>query len=220
VISPLLSNVFLHSVLDEWFAEQVQVRLRGPSTLVRFCDDFVMVFAHKEDAQRVLTVLGKRLEKFGLQLHPDKTRLVDFRPVRNTTGATQDTLPTNFVFLGFIQVWGLSRKGSRVVRQFTAKERFARSLKAATHQCKKMMHWPLADQYARLCRMLQGHYGYFGITGNYRRLSWLHKEVQRVWYRWLRRRTSKHHLNWDRFGKVLKRFVLPIPRIIHQYANP
>lgn len=219
VISPLLSNVFLHSVLDEWFSEQVQARLRGPSTLVRFCDDFVMAFAHKGDAQRVLSVLGKRLGRFGLQLHPEKTRLIDFRPSRNSAEAAE-MLPTNFVFLGFIHVWGVARSGSRVVRQFTAKDRFARSLKACAQQCRKMMHWPLAEQYARLCRMLQGHYGYFGITGNYRRLAWLHNEVKRVWYRWLRRRTSKHHLNWDRFGRVLQRFVLPIPRIIHQYANP
>jgi retron-type reverse transcriptase len=141
VISPCLSNIFLHYVLDEWFVHDVQPRLLGRSTLVRYADDFVMLFANREDAERVLTVLAKRLGKYGLQLHPDKTRLVDFRPHRPDGG--DGTTATSFTFLGFVHVWGRSRKGSVVVRQYTAKERFARTLRAIYAQCRTMRHWLL-----------------------------------------------------------------------------
>ena len=218
-ISPILSNVFLHHVMDEWFTREVQPRLRGPSTLVRFCDDFVMLFAHRVDAERVLAVLGKRLGRFGLQLHPGKTRLVNFRPVRDSAASVAETLPTTFVFLGFLHVWSVSRKGNKVMRQFTAKDRLARSLKRFNQQCRGMMHWPLNAQHDRLCQMLKGHYAYFGITGNFRRLKRLHRMVTRVWRKWLSRRSWKSNLNWQRFGRVLERFALPVPRIVHRYAT-
>lgn len=218
VISPIMSNAFLHHVVDDWFTCEVQRRLRGPSRLVRFCDDFVMLFAHKEDAERVLSVLGKRLGRFGLELHPDKTRLVDFRPTREPSGDGEGALPTSFVFLGFVHVWGVSRRGNKVVRQLTAKERFARTLKTFNQQCRVMLHWPLKAQHVRLCRMLKGHYGYFGITGNYRRLIRLHNEVRRVWRRRLARRSSKSYMTWERFARVLARLALPLPRIVHRYV--
>ena len=217
VISPILSNVFLHHVIDQWYTEQVRPRLQGPSTLVRFCDDFVMCFTHKTDAERVRAVLAKRLGKFGLQLHPEKTRLVDFRPWRSAReqGAT---LPTTFNFLGFTHVWGKSRKGNAVVRQLTAKDRLARSLKAVNQRCKRMRHWPIRDQHQRLCRMLKGHYAYFGITGNFKRLVQLHHQVRRLWRKWLSRRSTKSWVAWDRFTRMLERFALPLPRIVHPYA--
>jgi RNA-directed DNA polymerase len=218
VISPILSNVFLHHVIDEWFTQQVQPRLRGPSTLVRFCDDFVMLFAHKDDAQRVLVVLGKRLGRFGLQLHPEKTRLVDFRPERVPHEGGEVTLPTTFSFLGFSHVWGKSRRGSAVVRQLTAKDRLARSLKAINQRCRLMRHWSLDAQHDRLCRMLKGHYAYFGITGNFRRLVLLHHEVRRLWRKWLSRRSSKSYVTWEQYERVLQRFALPPPRIVHRYT--
>jgi group II intron reverse transcriptase/maturase len=221
VISPILSNVFLHHVIDQWYTEQVRPRLRGPSTLVRFCDDFVMCFTHKADAERVLAVLAvldKRLGKFGLQLHPDKTRLVDFRPRRSERDIEESTLPTTFNFLGFTHVWGKSRKGAVVVRQLTAKDRLARSLKAINQRCKRMLHWPLRAQHQRLCRMLKGHYAYFGITGNFKRLTLLHYQVRRVWQKWLSRRSSKSYVKWARYERMLERFALPPPRIVHAYA--
>lgn len=218
VISPILSNVVLHHVLDEWFAQQVQPRLRGPSTLVRYCDDFVMLFAHRVDADRVQAVLGKRLARFGLQLHPDKTRLVDFRPRRVAHTSEDLTLPTSFNFLGFVHVWGTSRKGNAVVRQFTAKERLARSLKAFNQQCRLMRHWPLDMQHERLCQMLKGHYGYFGISGNIRRLGHLRFHVRRLWRGWLSRRSWKSFLSWERYERLLQRFPLPTPRIVHRYT--
>lgn len=214
-----MSNVFLHHVIDQWYTEQVCPRLRGPSTLVRFCDDFVMLFAHKVDAERVLVVLGKRLGKFGLQLHPDKTRMVDFRPGRSTDEQAESTLPTTFNFLGFTHVWGKSRKGKAVVRQLTAKDRLARSLKAINQRCKRMRDWPLSAQHRRLCRVLNGHYAYFGITGNYKRVRLVHHQVRRLWQKWLSRRSSKSYVQWARFERMLDRFALPSPRIVHRYAG-
>jgi RNA-directed DNA polymerase len=219
VISPILSNVFLHHVIDLWYTEQVRPRLRGSSTLVRFCDDFVMCFMHKVDAERALAVLDKRLGKFGLQLHPDKTRLVDFRPRRSACEPEESTLPTTFNFLGFTHVWGDSRKGNAVVRQLTAKDRLARSLKAINQRCKRMRHWPLRAQHQRLCRVLKGHYAYFGISGNYKRLRLLHQCVRRLWHRWLSRRSSKSYVWWERYLRMLERFALPSPKIVHAYAD-
>jgi RNA-directed DNA polymerase len=180
VISPLLANVYLHYVLDEWFAQQVQPRLRGPSTLVRYCDDFVALFAYKDDAERVLEVLGKRLGKYGLQLHPDKTRMVDFRfRDRAPHEGEASTMATIFDFLGFTHVWARSRKGKALVQQQTAKARLARAIKAIDRQCRVMRHWPLREQHQRLCQMLRGHYAYYGISGNSKRLGNLHERVQR-----------------------------------------
>jgi len=218
VISPILSNVFLHHVIDQWYTEQVRPRLRGPSTLVRFCDDFVMCFMHKADAERVLAVLDKRVGRFGLQLHPDKTRLVDFRPRQSVGEIEESTLPTTFNFLGFTHVWGHSRRGSAVVRQLTAKDRLARSLKAINQRCKRMRHWPLRAQHQRLCRALKGHYAYFGISGNYKRLRLLHQCVRRLWHRWLSRRSSKSYVLWERYLRMLERFALPSPKIVHAYV--
>jgi RNA-directed DNA polymerase len=220
VISPCLANVFLHYVLDEWFADQVQPRLRGPSTLVRFADDFVAVFACKDDAERVLRVLGKRMGKYGLELHPVKTRLVDFRIKKTPTTADGGTaLATIFHFLGFVHVWGRSRKGNTVVRQQTAKDRFARALKAINEKCRRMRHEPLPEQHRQLSQTLKGHFAYFGISGNSKRLSALCYYARRIWRTWLSRRSTKSQVSWARFSQIEARFPLPQPRIVHNYAG-
>ena len=220
VISPCLANVFLHYVLDEWFAAEVQPRLRGPSTLVRFADDFVVILAHKDDAERVMRVLEKRLGKYGLELHPDKTRMIDFR-FQPQSGHDDDQKPlaTTFNFLGFTHVWVTSEKGRAVVRQFTAKDRVARTLKTINRVCRSMRTRPLRDQHQRLCRMLKGHYAYFGISGNYERLATLPYQVARIWRKWLSRRSNKRSLPWVAFAGILKLFPLPQPRIVHRYAK-
>jgi hypothetical protein len=217
VISPALSNVFLHYVLDEWFAQQVQPRLRGSSTLVRYCDDFVMLFACRADAERVHAVLGKRLARFGLELHPDKTRLIDFRPPAERMGAEM-TLPTTFTFLGFSHFWGHSRKGKAVVRQRTAKDRLARTLTAINQQCQRMRHWPLAEQHRRLCQMLTGHFAYFGISGNSQRLAAVLHQTRRIWRKWLSRRSWTSYVTWVQFVRLVATYPLPSPRIVHRYA--
>ena len=217
VISPMLSNVFLHYVLDEWFATQVQPRLRGISALIRYCDDFVILFAHTEDAERVHAVLGKRLGRFALQLHPEKTRLIDFRPRAEHTGA-ESTLPTSFTFLGFVHLWGKTRSGKTTMWQRTAKDRLARTLKAINQQCRFMRSWPLAEQQRRLSRMLEGHFAYLGITGNYRRLAAVVHQTRRLWRKWLSRRSWKSYVTWAQFLRLAETYPLPAPRIVHRYA--
>jgi RNA-directed DNA polymerase len=219
VISPCLSNIFLHHVLDEWFEHEVRPRLAGRCTLVRFADDAVMAFEDVLDAKRVLGVLGKRLARYGLTLHPDKTRFVDFRNTRSNGTSHPETDGTSFTFLGFTHIWGKSRAGKNVVRLVTAKNRFARALAAVTAWCQINRHQPIPDQHAHLTAMMRGHYAYYGITGNFRRISWYARQVARVWQKWLSRRDRESRLHWRRFTTLLTRYPLPAARIVHRYTT-
>jgi RNA-directed DNA polymerase len=218
VISPCLSNIFLHHVLDEWFELEVRPRLKGGCTLVRFADDAVMAFENFLDAKRVLGVLGKRFARYGLSLHPDKTRFVDFRNNRPDGTNHPETNGTSFTFLGFTHIWGKSRAGKNVVRQVTAKNRYARALAAVTDWCRHNRHQPIPDQHAHLTAMMRGHYAYYGITGNFRRLSWYAHQVARIWQKWLSRRDRGSRLHWDQFTALRKRHPLPAARIAHRYT--
>ena len=212
VISPMLSNIFLHHVLDEWFEHVARPRLRGRCQLVRYADDFVIAFEDRHDGERVLDVLGKRLGRYGLTLHATKTRYVDFRPNR-PKGRDGTAMATTFDFLGFTHVWGRSRRGRNLVRQITAKSRFARALKSVHEWCKSHRHWPMSAQHAYLCRVIRGHCAYYGLTGNSKRLSWFRRQVGRIWRTWLSRRDRLRRLNWDRMNEVLRRHPLPPARI-------
>jgi RNA-directed DNA polymerase len=216
VVSPCLSNIFLHYVLDEWFENEVKPRLKGNSTLVRFADDAVMAFADFHDAKRVLDVLGKRLARYGLTLHPDKTRFVDFRSYRSDGKDHPEADGSSFTFLGFCHVWGKSRRGKNVVRQVTAKQRYARALAAVTEWCRKHRHLPIPEQHTQLVAKMRGHYAYYGISGNFRRLRWYVHEVAGIWHKWLARRGS--NLNWTQFQALLTRHPLPAARIVHRYT--
>jgi group II intron reverse transcriptase/maturase len=216
VISPMLANIYLHYVLDGWFEDEVRPRLRGTCTLIRFADDFVMTFKNHCDAQRVLDVLSKRFERYGLTLHPDKTRFIDFRPER--PGGTQPGCKEPpFDFLGFTHTWGKSQKGKNVVRQRTAKSRLARALVAVNDWCRNNRHRPLPDQHVRLSAKLRGHYAYYGITGNRQQLGRFFRQVTRTWRKWLARRSRSHRLPWGRFTALLERYPLPSARIVHRY---
>jgi len=217
VISPMLANIFLHHVLDQWFAIEVRPRMAGPCTLVRFADDFVMTFKNHHDAKRVMEVLGKRLGRFGLTLHPDKTRFIDFRPAR-PGGTHADGRAPSFDFLGFTHSWMKSQKGKNVVRQRTAKSRLARALVAVNDWCRKNRHQPVADQQAKLSAKLVGHYAYYGITGNIEHLGRYFKQVTRAWKKWLERRTRGQPLTWAVFSALLERHPLPRPRIVRSYV--
>jgi hypothetical protein len=218
VVSPCLSNVFLHHVLDEWFATEVAPRLKGASTLVRFADDAVMAFANLDDAKRVLAVLGKRLGRFGLTLHPDKTRLVDFRPQQTESTRHPQTDGTTFDFLGLTHVWGRSRRGKDMVLQVTAKSRFARALAAVSDWCRTHRHWSIRDQHRHLSSMMRGHFAYYGVGGNSQRLRWFANQVMRLWQKWLSRRDRQNVFQWTRFNEMLKRHPLPSPKIFHPYV--
>jgi group II intron reverse transcriptase/maturase len=213
-ISPMLSNIYLHTVLDEWFESEVKPRLKGRAFLIRFADDFVMGFELESDARRVWSVLPKRFGKYGLALHPDKTRLLDFRSPARTKK------PGTFQFLGFTHYWGESRQGRSVIKRKTAKDRLARTLMRMEQWCKKYRHLPMMMQYRALNQKLRGHYGYFGITGNFRCLNQVLERTRRIWFRWLRRRTrGGRGMTWERFGALTESiFRLALPRVVHSYA--
>ena len=218
VISPMLSNIYLHDVLDQWFENEVKPRMAGPCTLVRFADDFVMTFKNHHDAKRVLEVLGKRLERYGLTLHPDKTRFIDFRPERSG-GTHPDCKGPPFDFLGFTHTWARSQKGKKVVRQRTAKSRLGRALRAVNDWCRVNRHQPIRWQHARLSARLVGHYAYYGITGNMWQLRRYLRQTTRLWKKWLERRTRSQPIPWDRFNDFLARHPLPRTTIIHRYTT-
>ena len=210
VISPLLSNIYLHYVLDLWFEHEVKPRLAGRAALIRFADDFVIVFQSKTDAERVMRVLPKRFAKYGLSIHPDKTRLVRFAPSRNGTAK-----PGTFDFLAFTHYWGKSRRGTWVVKRKTAKSRLRRAMTATWQWCRKSRHRPLPEQHAALCRKLRGHYGYYGITGNHRSLTLYWQRVRQAWQYWLNRRNRENRMPWERFLGLLTYYPLPTPRVVH-----
>jgi RNA-directed DNA polymerase len=216
VISPVLSNIYLHKVLDEWFETTVKPRLQGAAFLIRFADDFVLVFQLEKDARRVLEVLPKRFGRYGLDLHPDKTRLVRFeRPSRKAESgkAQPQKEPRSFDFLGFTHFWEKSRRGQWTVKRKTASDRITRFLRKLNLWCQGYRHAPMAWQHIQLCHKLRGHFGYYGITGNSRSLGSLHYRAVRIWRKWLSRRSRTSRVTWERFNLLLKRYPLPSPRI-------
>jgi len=216
VISPLLANIYLHDVLDEWFVREVRPTLGGDAAMVRYADDLVVLFQHKQDAERFLEALSIRFGKYGLTLHPDKTRLVSFlRPDR--VGNDHDR-PGTFNLLGFTHYWALSRKNNWVVKQRTAKDRFSRALRRLREWCRWHRHDPLETQHITLTKKLNGHYAYYGITSNFDRIAQFFHMAEHVWRKALARR-SQQRLPWVKMQKLLERFPLPAPRIVHQYGT-
>ena len=218
VISPMLANVYLHYVLDKWFEQEVKPRLRGRAFFIRYADDLVMGFACEDDARRVLEVLPKRFGKYGLTLHPDKTRLVPFgRPSGSRTKAAsgQSDKPGTFEFLGFTHYWGRSRNGYWVVKRKTASSRLSRALARIAAWCRINRHRPVAEQHQTLGQKLRGHFAYFGITGNSEALRRFRHEVARIWRKWLSRRRRRGPLSWLRFTELLKRYPLPPALVVH-----
>lgn len=212
VISPLLGNVYLHEVLDTWIDQVVRPRLRGRAFMVRYADDAVLGFEREEDARRVLAVLPKRFGKYGLRLHPDKTRLADFR---RPGGSDRPRSGRSFDMLGFTHFWGRSRQGRWIVKRKTAKDRFSRALQRIGHWCRVHRHWRVADQQAALNLKLRGHYAYYGVTGNGRALGRFHRQTERLWRKWLNRRSRAALMYWARFRRLLSRYPLAPPRVVH-----
>ena len=215
VISPLLANVYLHEVLDVWWERDVRPRMSGRTGLVRYADDFVLLFEKEEDARRVEAVLSKRFEKYGLKLHPEKTRLLKFKPPDSPPPSGDGGAGSSFDLLGFTHFWAKSRKGKWVVKCKTMSSRLSRTLKRISTWCSVHRHLPIKEQHAALSRKLRGHDAYYGITGNARALSMLRPLVQRIWHKWLSRRSWKAALNWARMNRLLEVFPLPPPRVVH-----
>jgi group II intron reverse transcriptase/maturase len=218
VISPLLANIYLHYVLDEWWYQEVKPRLKGRAFLIRYADDFVIGFENEADARRVLEVLPKRFGKYGLTVHPDKTRLVPFqrpRPSGAADGRGPGQGPGWFDFLGFTHYWGPSRKGKPTVKRRTAVSRLRRFTKALGQWCRRNRHRTVVEQHQMLSRKLLGHYSYYGITGNYTLLDRVKQIVVRVWQKWLARRSWRGRFRWADLIALLERMPLPAPRVVH-----
>ncbi len=217
VVSPLLSNIYLHHVMDMWFETVVKPRMKGKIFIVRFADDMVAGFSNKQDALRVMNVLPKRFAKFGLTVHPEKTTLVRFERPWNDNPKPDKDIGT-FDLLGFTHYWAKSKRGNWVVKRKTACKRLRTKIKDITEWCKKNMHLPVREQHRTLCSKLRGHYHYYGITGNYRSLSSFRRAVVQAWFKWLNRRTRKGQRTWDSFNDFLEHLPLPQPKIYHSYV--
>jgi group II intron reverse transcriptase/maturase len=215
VISPLLANVYLHEVLDVWFEQEVRPRLDGSASLIRYADDGTMVFARETDARRVMNVLAKRFARYGLTLHPEKTKLIDFRrPTGNGKG------PGSFDMLGFTHFWGRSQKGKAVVQRKTSRGRFGRALQRVAEWCRRNRHRPVREQHKTLVAKVRGHYNYFGVTGNSRALVRFGYEVRCVWRKWLNRRSNRARVTWERFNLLLSRYPFPLPYFAPSVKRP
>lgn len=212
VISPLLSNIFLHHVLDEWYVKAVKPRLQGRSFLIRFADDFVIGCELEEDAKRIMEVLPKRFAEFNLTIHPEKTTLVSFRkPGRKDQSKGNGT----FDFLGFTHYWAKSRRGFWVIKRRTSKKRVRRTRKRLWVWCRNNRHTPFRDQFRILCQKIRGHFQYYGIRGNFQKLASIHRFAGKAWRYWLSRRGGKKRIPWDKFNQMLEKHPLPKPRIVH-----
>jgi RNA-directed DNA polymerase len=211
-LSPLLGNVYLHTVLDRWFAEEVRPRLRGKATFIRYADDGVFGFERQDDAERVMAVLSKRMERFGLTLHPEKTRLLDFRRPSRSRGEGRS--PTTFDFLGFCWYYRRTRKGSWTVACKTRRARLVRAIQRVYGWCRRNRHLPVREQHVQLVRRVQGHINYFGVNGNIISLRRFVYQVERSWHKWLNRRSQRARLDWERFQDLLKSLPLPRARIV------
>lgn len=212
VISPILSNIFLHYVLDDWFVKDAKPRMKGRVFITRFADDFIIGCEYENDAKRLLDVLPKRFARFGLELHPTKTILVPFnRPKPGDPGKENGT----FDFLGFTHYWAKSRKGYWVIKRKTARKKFRRTVKSLWVWCRKNRHEPFIWQYKTLCSKLRGHNQYYGIRGNHRMLMRTLHYTRRAWRYWLSKRCSKGYINWEKFKLLMEKFPFPNPRIVH-----
>jgi len=210
VISPLLSNIFLHYVLDDWFAQEVKPRTKGKCFIMRWADDFIIGFQLETDAGRVKEVLPKRFNRFGLELHPDKTALINFgRPPMTAKGLQKSG---TFDFLGFTYYWGRSLKGYPVIKKKTARKRLNRYLKMTWKWCKENRHEPIREQYRTLCAKLRGYYQYFGVRSNYKAIEAAYEYTERAWRYWLSRRSHKGTVLFETLRET---FPLPKPRIVH-----
>jgi RNA-directed DNA polymerase len=202
-------------VIDKWFDNQVKPRMLGKAHMVRWADDIILIFQKEEDARRVHNVLPKRFAKYGLTIHPDKTRITEFRQ----PGRSDRTGKGNFDYLGFTHYWCKSRKGNWVIKRKTASKSLQRSLRAIMQWCRENRHETIRDQHQALKLKLKGHYQYYGITSNFRCLVGFLYSVKRIWQKWLNRRSQKKSLKWDGYARILELNPLPKPRITHSYLR-
>ena len=216
-ISPLLANIYLHYVLDEWFENEVKPRLRGAAHEIRFADDAVLCFQYKEDADRVREVISKRFARYGLTLHPEKTRLLEFGRYAEENAKRQGKKPGTLDLLGFTLICARSRKGKFTVHVRTMKKWFRRGLTAIAEWCQENRHLPVDEQQKTLNAKLRGHYQYYERPTNYRSIWQFFREVRHICHKWLSRRTRGNGLTWEKYAAILRKHPLLMPRILHSW---
>ena len=213
LISPLLSNIYLHYVLDEWFSEQIQPLLSGKSFIVRYADDFVLGFEKASDAKRVMEVLPRRFGKYKLELHPDKTKIINLNSKRGEGDRSFD-------FLGFTHYLGKSRKGKAILKRKTSKTKLTVAIGKIQDWIKHNRHSKLKELIPELNAKLRGHYSYYGITFNSKGVNSYYEQVKRSLQKWLNRRGGKSVWNWDRFNKLIEEWMpLFKPKIYHSFLS-
>ena len=205
IVSPLLANIYLHYCLDEWFQHVVKKHCRGEACLIRYADDFVCAFERKDDAERFYRVLGKRLERFGLELSAEKTRVIVF-----DRGQSEQE---GFEFLGFEFRWGQDRQGKAHVKRRTSRKKLRSSLDRFTEWCRQKRHCPVKDWFKELKPKLQGYYNYYGVSGNYASLQQFFGEAMQILRKWLNRRSQRKSYSWEGFRALIEHFQVPGPRI-------
>jgi hypothetical protein len=216
-ISPLLANIYLHYVFDRWVQRWRHKQAQGQMIVVRYADDFVVGFERKEEAEQFLTELRERFGQFGLELHPDKTRLIPFgRKADQDWRNGQGGKPGTFNFLGFTHLCARTRKGKFIVRRRTMRQRLQRKLQEVKLELRSRMHRPIREQGTYVQAVLRGHYNYYGVPLNFAALAAFRDAVTRLWCRSLRRRSQTHRLNWKRFIHHTGRWLAPV-RICHPY---
>jgi len=206
IISPILANIYLHYVLDEWFEEVVKAHCRGAAYICRYADDFVCAFQYEEDARRFYEALGLRLDKFGLSLAEEKTRIIRFSRLH-----LEDE--TWFEFLGFEFRWGINRAGNPQIQRRTSRKKYINSLKNFKEWCKKNRHMRMTELMYRLNAKLRGYYNYYGVRGNYDSLKSFYEQAVKMLFKWLNRRSQRKSYTWTRFFELLKHFRIEKPRI-------
>ena len=213
LVSPLLSNIYLHYVLNAWFTEEIQPQLSGKSFIVRYADDFVLGFENSKDVDRVLKVLQKRFEKYKLELHAEKTGVINLKSKRGEGSRSFD-------FLGFTHYLGKSRKGKLVLKRKTSSKKFTVAISKVHDWIKANRHRRLKELIPELNAKIRGHYNYYGMTFNDKGLYKYYLEVKRLLHKWLNRRGGKAVWNWVRFTKLTEEWMpLQKPKIYHSYLK-
>ena len=220
IVSPILANIYLHYVLDLWAVSWRKKHARGEMYLVRYADDYAMAFQHEEDARAMLSAVAERLAMFGLELHPDKTRVIRFgrfaRAQHQERGLGK---PETFDFLGFTHIAGVSRRGTFQLRRRTSRKKRNAKLASLAEQIRERRHHRVADQHAWLSSVLVGHYRYYGVPTNYDALEQFRHRVRWMWHRSLQRRSQRARWSRPMLEAYERRFPLPLPRIHHPWPD-
>jgi group II intron reverse transcriptase/maturase len=217
-ISPMIANVFLHYVIDEWFAKEIKPRMKGQGYVVRYCDDLVVMVQLWDEAKMIHKELKGRLKSNGLMVNEEKTKSISFGRYEKENAKNQGRKPNTFDFLGITHYIGISRNGGFKVGRKTSKKRFRKSCVAMNQwlsQSRNLM--PLKELWGQLIAKIRGHYAYYGISDNGHSINVYYFRVIRMVYKWLNQRSQKPSMSWEKFILFLKRFPLPKPQIVHRF---